>query len=45
MHLESVILQAPINQRGVGVGVKSDTLKKHRIKVFYTIKPLNGLAF
>lgn len=30
---------------GVGVCVKSDTLKKHRIKVFYTIKPLNGLAF
>lgn len=47
--LESVFLQAPINLREgcvyVGVCVKSDTLKKQRIKVFYTIKPLNDLAF
>lgn len=33
------------SKREVGKGVKSDNLKKHRIEVFYIIKPLNGLAF
>lgn len=33
------------SERELGMGVKSGTLKKHRIEVFYSINPLKGLAF
>lgn len=33
------------SERGVSVGVKSDNLKKNRIKIFYTINLFHGLAF